>query len=46
MVRRFFFGFCGDYHRFAIFWDGRKYGVIATLLHIGLNDGRVLNLLP
>ena len=46
MVRRFFLGFFGDYHGFAFFWDGRKYGVMTTLLHRGLNDGRVLKLLP
>lgn len=46
MVMRFFLGFFGDYHGFAIFWDGRGYGVMATLLHIGLYDGRVLILLP
>jgi hypothetical protein len=46
MVRRFFLCFFGDYHWFAFFWDGRKYGVMATLLYIGLNGGRVLKLLP
>ena len=46
MVRRFFLGFFGDYHGFAFFWDGREYGVMETLLQLGLNDGRVLALLP
>ncbi len=39
-------GFFGDYHGFAFFWDGKEYGVMATLLYIGLNGGRVLVLLP
>jgi hypothetical protein len=46
MVRRIFLGFFGDYHGFSFFWDGRGYGVMAKLLQIGLNDGRVLALLP
>jgi len=46
MVRRFFLGFFGDYHEFAFFWDGREYGVMVSLLYIGLNGGRVLILLP
>jgi hypothetical protein len=46
MVMRFFLDFFGDYHGFSFFWDGRKYGVMATLLHVGLNCGKVLKLLP
>ena len=46
MVRRFFLGFLGDYHVFAFFWDGRKYGVIPTILSNRSINGNVLNLLP
>ena len=46
MVRRFFLGFLGDYHVFAFFWNGRKYGVIPTILSHRMINGILLILLP